>query len=368
MKTETIALSRLLLDPNNYRLRTHPEYRHVDKKAEVKSAIQKRTYNLIVGEKNFEILELIESIKANGFLRVDQILVRKSLASSKNDKKYIVIEGNRRIAALKYLEDQYKNGYDIGKLTPSIFDEDKGIDVVIYDYKNVVDYLVLMGLKHVSGNKKWETYNQAKLLFELKTKGFTSLDIAQKIGIEKSDVERLLRGYFAIEDFIREAKSENMTEYFNPHDKFMIFVELTNKPHLKKWIGWDEKNYKITNEENKLRFFHWVMPRKDYDEDTDEKETLEPIIISHKQVRVLDDVINDEETISTMEEYGDFSLAISESSTYSQQKFAKSLKNIEKALNNFSIGYISNLGAEDINTLKRIKKVVEIFLNKSPKK
>ena len=65
-----IKLRNLFFDPNNYRLRTHPNYKPVDKKSEIKPAIQKRTYNLVAGDNKYKIYDLIESIKSNGFLHV----------------------------------------------------------------------------------------------------------------------------------------------------------------------------------------------------------------------------------------------------------------------------------------------------------
>ena len=357
MASIKVKLENLFLDPNNYRLRSNPEYKTIDKKSELKPAIQRRTYDMIAGNSNFEINDLISSIISNGFLQVDNILVRPH---SSDNKQYIVIEGNRRIASLKYLYEQYTKGYDIGKLDPELFQ--KGINVISYEFDNEVDYLILMGLKHVSGNKKWDTYNQAKLIYELQSQGYTNSDIAKKIGLLKSEVERQIRGYHAIEDFINEVKLENLGNSFDTHEKFMIFVELTNKPHLKKWVGWDEKNYRFRNKKNKERFFSWVKPGIEYDDETQTTKTVSPIIVSHKQVRELDQIIDDEETLEYMEETRDFESALNQNENYSQKRLSKTLSGIEKTLKNVPYGVTLNMSSSDKAILKRIEKIIKKFL------
>ena len=73
MQTQVIKLEKLFLDPNNYRLRSHPNYLSVDEANLTKPAIQSRTYNMISGTGNIKIYDIIESLKANGFLKVDNI-------------------------------------------------------------------------------------------------------------------------------------------------------------------------------------------------------------------------------------------------------------------------------------------------------
>jgi len=63
------------------------------------------------------------------------------------------VEGNRRIAALKYLSSEFDlRSSDLGKLDSSIFSK---VPVVLYNDADDIHHLTLMGLKHISGNKKW---------------------------------------------------------------------------------------------------------------------------------------------------------------------------------------------------------------------
>ncbi|MCP4220307.1 MAG: ParB N-terminal domain-containing protein, partial [bacterium] len=94
----TAHVDNLILDPNNYRFIDSNKYRKVKDKDIADAGIRKRTKNFLFGTNRENIKDLEASFKENGFLPVDQIQVKK-LAQG----KYLVLEGNRRVATLKYL-------------------------------------------------------------------------------------------------------------------------------------------------------------------------------------------------------------------------------------------------------------------------
>lgn len=356
MNTKTVNLENLFLDPNNFRLRNQTNYKFINSKALTSQSVQSKTMNMICGDGNVLIIDLIESFKSNGYLKVDNILVRK------HDKEnYIVIEGNRRIAALKVLMEMCKKGYDIGKLTKDIFE--KGIEVVETDSTDPNDYLILMGLKHVSGNKKWERYNQAKLLYELKDSlNCSDGDLAKKIGISKTEVEQNIRGYKAMEIFLNDIKDETYKIKFNPYDKIMIFIEMTNKPQIRKWVGWNEKHLKFDNQKNMKRFFSWIKPATIYNDETEVYEPREPIIKSHKEVRNLEEIINDAESLKIMENIRDFDFALNQNYSYTKKQFSSTIRSVEQILKNIKTGSSLKISREDKEVLYNIKKMVDKFL------
>ncbi|HEY0771275.1 MAG TPA: ParB/Srx family N-terminal domain-containing protein [Sphingobacteriaceae bacterium] len=273
MDTKRISLDDLYLDPNNYRLRSNPQFKEIPDLTDEKivgKALQQRTTSIITGKNNLEVKDLIDSLKTNGFLKVDNILVRKL----ENDKGYVVIEGNRRAAALKALQKSFEEGYDIGQLDPNIFsselDKQGGLEVVLYHYNNPEEYLVLMGLRHVSGNKRWDRYNQAKLIAELNLKGNSVENISSKLGIaNKRVVQEQLDAYHAIQDFINDEVSYDSAASFNPHDRFMIFVEVLLQRHVRNWLKWDPQEKTFLNKENVKRFYSWITPTYKITDDED---------------------------------------------------------------------------------------------------
>lgn len=99
-------LKNLFLDPNNYRFVDNENYKKIDEKDLLDINIQKRTRNFIEGNKRENIKDLIASFKANGFLDVDVIQVRDL-----GNNQYLVLEGNRRVTALKALQEDYEKGF-----------------------------------------------------------------------------------------------------------------------------------------------------------------------------------------------------------------------------------------------------------------
>jgi len=190
-KMRRVSLKNLWLDPNNYRLIHEPEYVEVPVDQVKEKTVARRTARLLAGERNQNIQDLIESFRANGYLPVDQIQVREF-----SDGGYVVVEGNRRIAALKHLSQEYEQkGVDLGKLDPEIF---RRVPVVLNEDADELHHLTLMALKHISGNKKWGEWNQAKLLEKMyREYQRTEDEIVRSIGISKVELRRSLRALSA---------------------------------------------------------------------------------------------------------------------------------------------------------------------------
>jgi hypothetical protein len=373
MNTTRIQISKLYLDPNNYRLRSNPNYKEIPDLTDDKitgQALQQRTFNLVTGKNNIEIRDLIDSFKSNGFLKVDNILVRKL----ENAEGYVVIEGNRRAAALKVLQKSFEEGFDIGQLNPLLFNQEikdsGGIEVVLYNYENPEEYLVLMGLRHVSGNKKWDRYNQAKLIAELNGNGFSIDEISGKLAIpNKRAVQEQLDAYYAIQGFIDNEDTYEISATFNPHDRFMIFVEVLLKRKVRNWLKWNPDKKEFTNKENLNRFYSWITPQYEILDDEDaglnDGELLNPIIVNHKEIRLLDEIIEDEESIQRMEDTRNIQEAIEQNDGYTKKKFSQEIKRAETILKNIKFGPSLQLEKNDISSLENIKKITDRILGEN---
>ncbi|KGO92309.1 ParB/RepB/Spo0J family partition protein [Flavobacterium subsaxonicum] len=363
MNTINIPLDKLFLDPDNYRLRSKPQYVQMPDLTDDKvigTALQQRTFNLVAGKNNIEIKDLVDSLRSNGFLKVDNILVREL----DNDKGYVVIEGNRRLAALKVLQKSYNEDFDIGLLAPTVFD---GVEVVKYSYQNPEEYLILMGLRHVSGNKKWDRYNQAKLIAELYNKGLSVVQIANKLGVSnKSVIQQQLDAFFAIEAFINDDMAYDNDTSFNPFDKFMIFIEVLLKTKVKNWLKWDPLRKEFLDKNNLQRFYSWITPSFSISDDEEDgfndSDLLDPIIINHKEIRLLNEIIDDEESLIRLEETRSITEAIEQNEGFTKKKFSKEIAQAEKILRNIKFGPSLLLEENDRFSLNNIKKIVNRIL------
>lgn len=348
LKTIMVSLDELYLDPNNYRLRSNLDYEPIDEEAEFQKSVQKRTFDLVVGESKHLVSELISSFKTNDFLKIDNILIRR------RKDKYIVVEGNRRIAALKLLQLDHKNGIPTGNLSLSIFKKN-GIECVEYEYESDEKYLILMGLKHVSGNKKWDLYNQATLISQLESKWKKDRKtIASMVGLLIGDVNKRIKGYHAITEYIESLENMDIQDDFNPHDHFQMFLQLVGSPKLREWGQWDEATDKFIARDNIMRFYNWITPILVYDDESESPIQQPPIINSHKQIRKLAEIIDDDEALTMMEESGNLEITLDTNVKYSQKQFSKLINGINNDLLNLRAKAYKKPKKKDLDIIKEI--------------
>lgn len=148
--------------------------------------------------------ELALSIAANGFFPEENLLVIPSNPQEKNEnkKKYIVVEGNRRLAAVRILiNDELRNrikATDIPKITLKQKQELDKLPVAIY--KNRKELWEYFGFRHINGPKPWDAFSKAKYVAYVKEKYKISLnEIANKIGDKHATVQKLYRGYIVLQ-------------------------------------------------------------------------------------------------------------------------------------------------------------------------
>lgn len=318
-----VSLSKLLLDPNNYRFIDHTKYEPITQSEWAEERIQKRTLQFITGEKNKQIEDLLKSFKANGFLEVDQIQVEEI-----KDGFYRVLEGNRRVAALKQLQNDHKNSYDIGKLDPAIFSK---VPVMVVKQQWAGEHEMIMALKHISGNKAWATLNQAQLLYDLQFKHEWDADqICETLGITRHKLNRDIRTL----EIINHYKQSDFGDQFRT-EMFAIFRELISSQPVKNWIGWNDQEKKPENTANTERLYAWLSTVEKYKQDEEGKEiayTEEPIITKSGEVGTLAKFIDDEEAIEQMERTRSITEAYGISKYVGVDKYTNAIQNIESQL------------------------------------
>lgn len=205
-----VELEQLLLDPNNYRLADEKEESKIPDK-HVKS-LQKETLNRL---KKQRLGELQDSILNNGFLEMERIVIRildTDINNKEKDErkiKYVVVEGNRRTAALISIKEQYSETKEKDGKKEIVYSENlpeelkkkfKKINVQLIegDEQQIKDFsATLMGVRHVAGPKKWDGFQSAKLINDLYFESRSFTEIGLLLGITNREVGRRFRGYQA---------------------------------------------------------------------------------------------------------------------------------------------------------------------------
>ncbi|MDE6538181.1 MAG: AAA family ATPase [Muribaculaceae bacterium] len=364
MKTKPIKkhIDRLLLDPNNYRFIDNPKYVKVKDENAVDLTIQQRSANFLRGKNNENIEDLINSFKTNGILRQDPIQVKKTAGDN-----YIVIEGNRRVATLKYLYSELKNHGDIGVLKESDF---KSIDLIEIEGEDRYQELIAMGLNHIGGKKKWSPLNQATLIQDLITDfGMTKEDVCNSLGISKQILNKNLRTLA----LIRAYKDSDFGDQFET-TKFSIFEEIVKSPDIRNWLGWDENKMAALNLVNQEKIFSWISKAEIEEEEEDdsnsdiEKEKFTrielPIITKSSDIRELAKFINDSKALSTMESARSVTKGLIDSEALGGTRIHNAIKNIGSEID-IALKFCDYIGNEDRRNFEKLQTKLRMLLSDS---
>lgn len=294
----TLALSSLYLDPNNYRFIDHDDYTEVLDAQGTDDEVQRRTQRLILGSNEENVNDLVASLRQNGWLDVEPIHVRKL-----DERKYLVVEGNRRVATLKHLQARWQDSTEqLGRLDPAIFNK---VPCILYDERDDFHHLVVMGLHHISGKARWPAVNQARLMKRLRDVFKKAPDeICASLGVKKREFNLSLRT-LALADAYR---ASDYGDQFTT-DMFNLFREVLKAPALLTWLDWDNDVERARNVANLERLFSWLS-REPEEEPEDENEPQlgtkrvlgERVITTGGQIRELAKIIEDRAAVKRLEE------------------------------------------------------------------
>jgi AAA15 family ATPase/GTPase len=358
-EVKEVPLKDLYLDPNNYRLINDKRYSYVRENNVTDDLVQKRTLGILRGAKNENIEDLLNSFRENGYLPVDQIQVRRL-----QNSKYLVLEGNRRAAALKTLQEQHEtdaistDNFDLNLLN--------SVPVVIYSGSgNEIQHLIVMGLKHISGNKKWGEWNQAQLIKRLSEDGtMTEEQICNSIGIDKTSLRRNLRTLSLIDQYKQSDYGDQFSETMYP-----VFREIVSLPAVRNWAGWNDGTYKAENAEKLERLFALLSKDSVYDgQDSDQARIIEPAITKREEVRTLAKFIDDEKALQNLEESRNISTAYNISKSGVKERLIQPQENLLEEFSN-NVDAVMQLQLQQKNYSPLQKQIYRLqgFLDKEMK-
>lgn len=357
-RRHNVHLRNLYLDPNNYRFINEDAYTKVDGElAFTRDDIQRRTLQLVLGKNAENVKDLIDSFRKSGFLPVDQIQVRQL-----GGGKYLVVEGNRRVAALKYLQARYETeSLDLGKLDATVFTR---VPVVYYQDADEAHHLILMGLKHISGNKKWPAINQAELVRDLtEIHGMSADDICQSISISRKEYNLTLSTLRLIDLY----KMSDFGDQFRT-EMYSFFREITRNAAIKSWLAWNDKEGTSGKPYNLERLFSWLSHDEIEEEDSEDDSAhigglqLEPVITRATHVRELARLIDDETALSNLDSTRSLTQASLSSEILGRNRVTNSISIINQELTTvFSM--MRHLGDRDRLDLKMLAQQISGILD-----
>ena len=252
-----------------------------------------------------DIEELVQSITASGYFPHEPLIVVEE-----NGKK-VVIEGNRRLAAVKALllgpAASEEKGWKVPKLDERALSNLENLPARISPGRE--DSWRYLGFKHVNGPAKWTGYAKAKYIAEVHREyGILLEDIARQIGDGHKTVQRLYRGLVVLEQAEREKVYDRENRF---HKKFSF-------SHLYTGLGYEgvteflslesvdpENPEPVPGEKIKElgELFVWLYG--------DRKREIPPVVKSQNpHLRQLDEVLKSKEAVTALRGGKELSLAL----------------------------------------------------------
>ncbi len=241
------------------------------------------------------LIELMAAISENDFFVGEALLVVNE------NGRNVVIEGNRRLASVKVLNNpsvadiqqrRIKDVVDSAKYIPS------SIPCIFFSDRVQIDQY--LGYRHVTGVKTWGVLAKAKYLKRLagaqsgESLSNVSRDLARKIGSRSDYVRNLLAAYSIYEEvkdrsFFHIRNLDETTLYFN------YYVDSLRRENIRRFIGVDpdSSNPVLNLRVDNLKILTtWFF----------EKNIVNQSVVKgdSKDLSLLDDILGDEKATLVM--------------------------------------------------------------------
>ncbi len=176
--------------------------------------------------------EIALSIAENGFFHHEPLFVVRE------DGKLVVLEGNRRLAAVKLLRNpelrRRVGATDLPTAPKTIIESLSDLPVIRCKREEVWQYI---GFKHVNGPQAWQSYSKAYYIARVHNKLNVPLDkISRQIGDRHATVLRLYRGWMTLEQAEKTGVFDR-ADRWKKHFSFSHLYTGLDYPGIQKFLG-----------------------------------------------------------------------------------------------------------------------------------
>ena len=254
-KIEYVATDKLSLDPKNPRLR---EEQHNSSQTELLEVMT-----------DWGLEEIAASIVENGFWAQEALLVvRENLEPKAKQPSIVVVEGNRRLAAVKLLLAAHAGNPCSPKwkelasdLTKPAVEKLGRLPTIEAGGRKDVD--AFLGFRHVTGIKEWEPHEKAAFIARLVDSGLSYKDVMRRIGSKTPTVRQ---NYVAFKLFHQFEELEDVAVE-KVRNKFSVLFLSLRSSGTQEYLGIDVdadpkkalKPLQAKYKPNAVRFARWLF-------------------------------------------------------------------------------------------------------------
>jgi hypothetical protein len=180
----------------------------------------------------FAVDEVVLSIAASGFFQYEPLFVINE------NRRTVVIEGNRRLAAVRILTDsrlrERLHATSLPSITPTAKRALEFLPAITTTRNASWRYL---GFKHVNGPQEWESFSKAQYIGWVHNGlGVPLDDIAETIGDTHTTVHRLYRALMVLNQ-AESARVFDRDDRWRGHFSFSHLYTGLNYPGFQKFLG-----------------------------------------------------------------------------------------------------------------------------------
>ena len=237
--------------------------------------------------REFAVDEIALSIAANGYFPYEPLF------ATKEDGRLVVVEGNRRLAAVRLLVDadlrKEIGATDLPTISPAAKKALDTLPVVICSRSEIWQYV---GFKHVNGPQQWQSYSKARYIAWVHNDLKVPLDeIALQIGDQHATVKRLYRAWMVLEQAEKQGVFER-EDRWKRHFSFSHLYTGLDYPGVQKFVGLSKERsfdsrspVPASKRENLGQLCMWLYGSK--------RKEKKPVIESQNpDLRILDEVLS----------------------------------------------------------------------------
>ena len=223
----------------------------------------------------------------------------ESLIVTEENGKQIVIEGNRRLAAVKVILNSdltEEHGWTLPPVSDEIKSQLSTLPAIVASREESWRYL---GFKHVNGPAKWSSYAKAAYVAKIKREYGTPLaEIAHQIGDRHGTVQKIYRALMVLEQAEKE-KVYDREDRFNRRLAFSHLYTGLEYDGISNFLKLREKTDETENPvpekeiEKSGELLKWLYGSK--------KEKKPPVVKSQNpHLRQLNSVVSDRESLAAL--------------------------------------------------------------------
>ena len=222
-KLEPISPLELKLDPKNPRLTVQEE-----------GSTQDELLRIMI--EKFKVAEIAESIIAAGFLPFDPLI------GWRHDGRVTILEGNRRVAAMKLLldpalaPDRHQDRWRemSGRLPTEHRAQIEAVPVTVFSGRDEANIVAYIGYRHVTGVLRWPALEKASYIaYLVEDLKWDYRKVAEQLGSRPSSVER----HYVAHHIVEQATDNGIPGTENMRSAFGVLLRALQARDVADFLG-----------------------------------------------------------------------------------------------------------------------------------